>query len=287
VLAVEVPDALDDATRHAVRELIAEVEARDGAPPLSDHALLQLSASGPTHLLAYDGDELVGYAQLADGVAELASRNAAGKLLAAAEPYAPDDLLVWAHGQASPVGPAAEARGYVRQRALWQLRRPVTDLPDASLPGGVTVRSFVPGQDEDAWLAVNAAAFAEHPEQGRWTRADIDARERKSWFDPAGFLLAERDETLLGFHWTKMHPGQIGEVYVLGVAPSAQGMRLGPALLAMGLDYLAGRGARELMLYVEESSAGAMGLYERFGFRRHDVSRQYRRPSQERATTSS
>ncbi len=287
MLAVEVPDALDDATRDAVRELIAEVEARDGAPPLSDHALLQLSAGGPTHLLAYDGDELVGYAQLADGVAELAAQNAAGELLAAAEPYAPDDLLVWAHGKASPVGPAAEARGYVSQRALWQLRRSVTDLPDASLPGGVTIRSFVPSQDEDAWLAVNAAAFAEHPEQGRWTRADIDARERESWFDPAGFLLAERDATLLGFHWTKMHPGQIGEVYVLGVAPSAQGMRLGPALLAAGLRYLAGRGARELMLYVEESSSSAMGLYERFGFRRHDVSRQYRRPSQERATTSS
>jgi len=287
VLAVEVPDALDDATRDAVRKLIAEVEARDGAPPLSDHALLQLSERGPTHLLAYDGDELVGYAQLADGVAELAAQNAAGELLAAAEPYAPDDLLVWAHGKASPVGPAAEARGYVSQRALWQLRHPVTDLPDASLPGGVAIRSFVPGQDEDAWLAVNAAAFAEHPEQGRWTGADIDARERESWFDPAGFLLAERDETLLGFHWTKMHPGQIGEVYVLGVAPSAQGMRLGPALLAAGLRYLAGRGARELMLYVEESNSGAMGLYERFGFRRHDVSRQYRRPAQERAATSS
>jgi mycothiol synthase len=278
VLAVEVPPALDDATRDAVRELIAEVEARDGAPPLSDRALLQLAEAGPTHVLAYDGDELIGYAQLADGVAELAARDAAGELLAAVEPHAPDDLLVWAHGQASPVGPAAEARGYLSRRALWQLRRPVTDLPDATLPGGVTIRSFVPGQDEDAWLAVNAAAFAEHPEQGRWTRADISARERKSWFDPAGFLLAERDETLLGFHWTKMHPGQIGEVYVLGVAPSAQGMHLGPALLAVGLRHLAGRGARELMLYVEDSSAGAMRLYERFGFRRHDVSVQYQRP---------
>ena len=278
MLAVEVPPALDDATRDAVRELIAEVEARDGAPPLSDRALLQLAEAGPTHVLAYDGDELIGYAQLADGVAELAARDAAGELLAAVEPHAPDDLLVWAHGQASPVGPAAEARGYLSRRALWQLRRPVTDLPDATLPGGVTIRSFVPGQDEDAWLAVNAAAFAEHPEQGRWTRADISARERKSWFDPAGFLLAERDETLLGFHWTKMHPGQIGEVYVLGVAPSAQGMHLGPALLAVGLRHLAGRGARELMLYVEDSNAGAMRLYERFGFRRHDVSVQYRRP---------
>ena len=287
VLAVEVPDALDDAARDDVRELIGDVEARDGTPPLSDHALLQLSEAGPTHVLAYAGDRLIGYAQLDAAVAELAARDAAGELLAAVEPRAPDGLLVWAHGKRSPVGPAAEARGYTSERALWQLRRPVTDLPDANLPDGVTIRSFLPGQDEDAWLAVNAAAFAEHPEQGRWTRADIDARERESWFDPAGFLLAERDATLIGFHWTKMHPGQIGEVYVLGVAPSAQGMRLGPALLAAGLRHLAGRGARELMLYVEESSSGAMRLYERFGFRRHDVSRQYRRPDQARAVTSS
>ena len=277
MLAVEVPDALDDATRAAVRELIAEVEARDGAPPLSDHALLQLSEAGPVHVLAYNGDDLTGYAQVDGAVAELAARDAAGELLAAVEPHAPGDLLVWAHGKASPVGPAAEAREYASRRALWQLRRPVADLPEASLPGGVTIRPFVPGQDEDAWLAVNAAAFAEHPEQGRWTRADIDAREHESWFDPAGFLLAERDATLLGFHWTKMHPGQIGEVYVLGVAPPAQGMHLGPALLAAGLHYLAAAGARELMLYVEEASSAAMGLYERFGFRRHDVSRQYRR----------
>jgi mycothiol synthase len=289
VLAVEVPDALDAATRDAVRELIAAVETRDGAPPLSDHALLQLagSRSGLSHLLAHEGPQVVGYAQLDDGVAELAARESAGELLAAVEPHATGELLVWSHGKRSPVGPAAEARGYVSSRALWQMRRPATELPEVNLPDGVAIRSFVPGQDEDAWLAVNAAAFADHAEQGRWTRADIDAREAESWFDPAGFLLAERDSALLGFHWTKMHPGRIGEVYVLGVAPEAQGMRLGPALLAAGLRYVVGRGAGELMLYVEESNAGAMRLYERFGFRRYDVSVQYRRPDQVSATTSS
>jgi mycothiol synthase len=279
VLAVEVPDALDAPTREAVRDLIALVEARDGAPPLSDHALLGLSSAEPTHLVAREGGDLVGYAQLDGGVAELAAVEAAGELLAAVEPHAAGELLVWSHGGRSPVGPAAEARGYVSIRVLWQLRRPVTDLPEPALPDGVTIRSFVPGRDEDAWLAVNAAAFAEHPEQGAWTRADIDARERKSWFDPAGFLLAERDGTLLGYHWTKMHPGRIGEVYVLGVAPAAQGVHLGPSLLAAGMHHLAGRGARELMLYVEESNYTAMRLYERVGFRRHDRNVQYRRPA--------
>src|SRR5439155_2807714 len=120
-------------------------------------------------------------------------------------------MLVWTHGKRSPVAPAARARGYAKVRALWRLRRPLTDLPTAPVPDGVTIRTFVPGRDEDAWLAVNAAAFAEHAEQGQWTRADLEAREAQPWFDPAGFLLAERgrdkNSTMLGFHWTKVHGG--------------------------------------------------------------------------------
>jgi len=148
-------------------------------------------------------------------------------------------------------------------------------VPDVPLPEGITLRAFVPGRDEDAWLAVNAAAFADHPEQGRWTRADIESREAQAWFDPAGFLLAERDGTLLGFHWTKVHGGGVGEVYVIGIAPAATGLHLGSAVLAAGLAHLAGTGQREVILYTDESNAHAMRLYERFGFVRQDVDAQY------------
>src|SRR5262249_50398724 len=156
--------------------------------------------------------------------------------------------------------------------------RPLYDLPEVPLPAGVHLRAFVPGQDEDAWLAVNAAAFADHAEQGRWTRADLETREREAWFDPSGFLLAFRDDRLVGFHWTKVHPTGIGEVYVLGVAPQAQGLHLGPALLTAGLAYLAGRGAAEVMLYVDDSNTAAMRLYQRYGFAQYDVDAQYARP---------
>jgi mycothiol synthase len=161
---------------------------------------------------------------------------------------------------------------------LWQLRRPLSDVPAVPLPEGVRLRPFVVGQDEDAWLAVNAAAFADHAEQGRWTRSDLESREREPWFDPPGFLLAFRDDTLVGFHWTKVHPTGIGEVYVLGVAPQAQGLRLGSALLTAGLEYLAGRGVTEVMLYVDESNAAAIRMYERYGFAPYDVDAQYVRP---------
>jgi mycothiol synthase len=278
---IAVVDELDGDLRDEARALIKKVKARDGSPPLSDHAMLQLGAHRPglVHVLARSDGGLSGYAQLDGGTAEIADADGVSdRLLAEVEQHALD-LVVWSHGKHSPVGPAAQARGYAKYRALWQLRRPLTDLPDKPLPDGVTVRAFVPGQDEDAWLAVNAAAFADHAEQGRWTRADIEAREAEPWFDPAGFLLAERDGALLGFHWTKVHRTGVGEVYVLGVSPAAQGLGLGPALLGAGLQHLAGHGIREVLLYVDDDNIAAMKLYRRYGFRDHDLDVQYARPS--------
>ena len=114
------------------------------------------------------------------------------------------------------------------------------------------LRTFVPGQDEEAFLAVNARAFAWHPEQGRLDLAGLRGEMAQDWFDPAGFFLAvttgtTAPEQVLGFHWTKVHPtdpnpglpnpgqsdpvqpdpgrdeaaGPIGEIYVLGVDPEA------------------------------------------------------------------
>jgi mycothiol synthase len=150
------------------------------------------------------------------------------------------------------------------------------------------VRPFRPGVDEQAWLAVNAAAFAHHPEQGAMTRRDLELREAEGWFDPAGFLLAWRvaadgSETLLGSHWTKVHPAgeagdePVGEVYVLGIAPAAQGLRLGRALTDLGLAHLSSRGLAEVLLYVEEDNTAAVSLYEKTGFARYAVDVQWHR----------
>jgi mycothiol synthase len=255
------------------------LEASDGAPPLNDQALSRLGEqeSGLVHLLSVDNGQVTGYAQL-DGteVTAVGSPGAIDALLAAAEATAMTaPLLLWSHGQRSAVARIAEDRGYEKVRALWQLRRSLSDVPDVDPPPGVRIRTFVPGQDEETWLAVNAAAFATHPEQGRWTLRDLAAREAEPWFDPAGFLLAERTGAVIGFHWTKLHPDGLGEVYVLGVDPAAQGMHLGPALLTAGLRYLAGRAAPEVLLYVEDDNQKALALYERFGFHRYDRDVQY------------
>jgi mycothiol synthase len=151
------------------------------------------------------------------------------------------------------------------------MRRSLRDelRPAPLTSGDIDVRPFRVGTDEDAFLAVNAQAFAHHPEQGGMTRADLDERFAEPWFDPAGFFLAWRGDELVGFHWTKVHREErspYGEVYVVGVSPSAQGGGLGRRLTLTGLHHLAGLGLPEVILYVEADNAPAVAVYEKLGF---------------------
>lgn len=279
-ISITSPAGLDAQQRAAVLALAEAIEHADGAPPLSDQARSQLTSTRVRHVIATEAGALIGYAQRDATSAELLGEPQALAPLLDALQSDGGELDLWAHGARSRLVPILDARGYLRERVLWQLRRVATPLDPPPVPAGVRLREFVVGRDEDAWLAVNAAAFAHHPEQGGWTRADLDAREGEPWFDPAGLLLAERDGQLLGFHWTKRHNATLGEVYVIAVAPPAQGLRLGTVLLIAGLEYLRRNGIHDVLLYVDESNTGAMALYEKYGFRRFDHDVQYRyRPS--------
>ncbi len=193
-------------------------------------------------------------------------------------------LLVWAHGDLDAAAALAGAEGFERDRVLFQLSRglegfewprawpdglpgnwPTGDGPAVRLPEGVSLRPFEVGRDEDEWLRVNSAAFADHPEQGRWTLEDLGDRIAERWFDPEGLLVARDEAGMLGFHWTKVEGG-VGEVYVLGVDPRAQGTGLGKALTLVGLAHMAAHGIRQVDLYADESNARAVGLYRSQGF---------------------
>ena len=210
---------------------------------------------------------------------------------------------VWAHGDLPAARAVAGSLGLRRGRVLLQLRRSLDDSSAwraVGLPAGVRLRTFVPGQDEQAFLDVNARAFAWHPEQGRLDLPGLREEMAEDWFDPAGFFLAVADVEpggelgrtggrVLGFHWTKVHredptPGQhgdrgpVGEVYVLGVDPES-GMRgLGGPLTAIGLDHLARQGLHTVMLYVEGDNERALRLYRRFGFTTQLTSAVYTSP---------
>jgi mycothiol synthase len=267
-----------EAQRARIVELAAAVEREDGAPPLSDQALAQLGATDVRHVVAEDGTDVLGYAQADGDAAELTGTRPAVEALADA--IAAPRLRLWSHGRRSRLAPIFADRGFEPVRELHQLRRPLDDLPDdPPLREGVTVRAFEPGRDDRAWLAVNAAAFASHPEQGRWTARDLAARMAEPWFEPAGFLVAERDGDMLGFHWTKIHEDGLGEVYVLGIAPGAQGLGLGNALLVRGLRHLAERGCPAVLLYVDGDNPTALRLYEKAGFASHDLDVQWQVPA--------
>ena len=284
----------------AVRALVDEVAEQDGHLPFSEHVLLHLPLGGDEdvrHVLVESGRRLVGYAHLdvTDLVAgpsgELAVRPAdrrsgVGRRLVEElvrdGDAVPGDgpLRLWAHGEHPAAAALAGAMGFSRGRVLWQMRRPLTgELPPYALPDGVSLRSFEVGQDEQEWTGLNARAFADHPDQGRWGVEEVLLREKEPWFDPDGFLLAERDGRLVGFHWTKVHGsepspdpehphGPVGEVYVVGVGPSEQGLGLGRAVTLAGLHSLQRRGLDEVMLYVDEGNPVAIRVYEKLGFTR-------------------
>jgi mycothiol synthase len=316
---IEVTNVLHDPEVAAVGLLVEQVTEADGTRPLSEHVMLHLRHGGDSrsrHVLAWQGDELVGYAHMdvtdpVDGPsAEVAvpprhRGHGIGKaLVERIRSESPDGRVrLWAHGEHAAAGALATSLGYTRSRVLWQMRRTLTaGVTPPVLPTGYRLRTFVPGQDDDAWIQLNAEAFADHPEQGGWTTTDLHHRLEEPWFDAGGFFLAERidGETprLAGFHWTKVHGGRvvhdhdghgththpghghdpIGEVYVIGVSHQDEGQGLGRALLLQGLCHLRGLGLADAMLYVEADNDAAIGLYTSIGFRHWDTDVMYAAP---------
>ena len=275
---VEAVDLLEPARIEAVVKLAETATAADGTAPLNEAALLHLRRPRPgvVHLLADQAGHLIGYAQLhgepPSRTGELVvhpdhrGQGVGRKLLAAMITQGP--LRVWAMGETGAAQALARGSQLVPVRRLLIMKRSLAGvIPVSPPPTGVTIRTFVVGEDEREWLAVNAQAFAGHPEQGRIGLDDLTDRMAEPWFDPEGFFVAIRDSAMIGFHWTKQHPGGLGEVYVLGVDPEAGGEGLGRALLSIGLEYLRQRGNTEVELYVEADNEPAVALYGGYGFR--------------------
>ena len=317
---VELLGPLDAVEVRAVSDLVEAATEADGVRPLSEHVMLHLRYGGDRpvrNVLVYVDSDLAAYGHLdvtdevegasAEVVVHPAHRGEGlGHLLVQTTlDETPDGRLrLWAHGGHPGAAALASAMGFTLSRSLWQMRRSLhAPLPVVAVPDGVTVRTFRPGHDDDDWVRVNAAAFRDHPEQGRWTVDDLHRRVAEPWFDPEGFFLAHRGDRLVGFHWTKVHGGDahgpggaalidggdahadvdgphaheghghdpIGEVYVVGVDPAEAGTGLGKALTVLGLRHLRHRGLPSAMLFVDADNEPAIGLYTKLGFTRWET----------------
>ncbi len=293
---LEIKPQLVGSDLEAVSRLLTLAEAADGHPPVDEHRWLDMAQGGReafAGLVAWEPghDHPVAYAQVSRGLHSWA-------LDLVVDPHHRYDALVigpemlhaaldlvreeggghvhwWVHQPAGAHDELAETVGLRRGRDLLQLRRTLPlEVPTPTL----ALRPFVPGQDEQAWLEVNNRAFAWHPEQGGWDLDELERREAEPWFDPAGFLVHERDGRMAGFCWTKVHRHHeppLGEIYVIAVDPDHQGLGLGRDLVVAGLASLHDRGLRHGMLYVDAANTPAVTLYERIGFTTDHVDRAY------------
>lgn len=293
--------ALTAGEQREVRELVVAATEVDGVAPVGEQVLRELEHDRTEHLLVTDStSSVIGYLNLSPprdggpGMAELvvhpqARRRGIGTAMGrAAVTKTAGRNRFWAHGTLPPAQATARALRLVPVRELVQMRRSLRDDlgPWPAVPG-VRVRTYAGTADDAELLRVNNAAFAHHPEQGGWTEVDLAERRDEPWFDPAGLFLAFGDSAsdqagkLLGFHWTKVHldrPG-LGEVYVVGVDPSAQGRGLGQMLTGVGVESLARRLAGSVdptvLLYVESDNVAAVRTYQRLGFTTYSVDTAY------------
>jgi len=264
-----------------IADISAAAEAEDGAAPL-DEATWRALRHRPETVRSWARDD--GFALLIGDELSLVVRPGArgrglgGTLLADALPAG--TVNAWSHGDHPAAAALARGHGFERVRSLWVMRRLTSQaLPGLVVPAGLEIRGYTPA-DAAELIRDNAAAFAHHPEQGAMDAADLAERMAEPWFDPAGLLLAVEGDHLLGFHWTKQHSPELGEVYVVGIDPSAQGRGLGKLLTLAGLHHLAGLGVAEVLLYVEADNAPAVAVYAGLGFTHADADTHvmYRRP---------
>lgn len=290
----EIRRQMDAAALDEVSELIQSAWRADGARPLNDHLWLDLREGGRqgfAGILARSDEHkhLLAYCQVSRG-------NESWSLDLIVHPHhrydtlelAPELLRKALQIVASEGGGhvhwwvfepnnihrqlAAEA-GLQPGRQLLQMRRalPLTHDEVSSIKDFETV-PFRVGVDEDAWLAVNNAAFAHHPEQGGWTHHTIASREHEPWFDADGFRMHWQNNELAGFCWTKVHTDQqipMGEIYVIAMHPSFSGHGAGRKMTLAGLHHLASHGITNAMLYVDADNAAAISVYNSLGFTAH------------------
>lgn len=277
--------ALEDAARarrgHAS---LGEAAWRDLAHPAPDSVGFFAGASAYIHVARADSGDPDAWTASFVANPDGAATGDVTVLLAAAIQYVAGhggrSLACWVTGASMADDTELSASGFETRGTLFEMRAPLPVTETATFPSGMSMRAFEPARDEADWLAVNNRAFAGHPDQGDWRAQTLRDRMAEDWFDPSVFLLAFDDKGLAGFNWCKQHQAhppdpELGEIYVIGVDPRAQGTGLGRALAIEGLHLLYAKGAVAGDLFCAADNTGALALYRSLGFSVHRTDRAY------------
>lgn len=174
-------------------------------------------------------------------------------------------------------------RGYEVFRHSFQMRMDVDgELAGPCWSEGISVRTFVPGQDDEAVYEAQQEAFADHFESARWPYESWRRWAFTESFDPSLWFLAEEGAEIAGVCLCRGEAGaggELGWVDSLGVRGPWRRRGIGRALLLYAFAEFRARGRTGVGLGVDGlSPTGAVRLYEQAGMhvaRRFD---QYKKP---------
>jgi mycothiol synthase len=262
-----------------MKKFVDDIVAADGVSPFNEATML-----APEKREAFRverGDRLVGLAlghKLDDGRFEVEvavhpsfrRQGIGSQLVRDLQEHQP--LVFWAHGNTPGAKALARRFELHPKRELYFLELPLyREIEHAMLPDELTLTTFSPETDVDAWVELNSRVFADHPEQGDVSRGDVEKRMEQPWFDAERFFVVKDPSgKLIGYNWLKD-----SEIYVIGVDPEYGGQGIGQALMNAGLSFLKSQDYNTAELYVDDSNIAALELYRKLGFEESFVDVQY------------
>ncbi|WKZ81804.1 MAG: GNAT family N-acetyltransferase [Acidimicrobiia bacterium] len=183
-------------------------------------------------------------------------------------------LTIFSDDKHAPSARLLADAGFETVRYGMSMERPLqAGLEPPALPDGVELRTFTPGEDDEAAYLARSEAFRDS-----YGFVDVPVeiglesfRENMGWpgFDPALWWNAYSGGEIVAHCWAYgEHGGDVasGYVFSLGVARPWRGRGLGRALLETCFAELARRGKTAVALDVDaQSLTGATRLYESVG----------------------
>jgi mycothiol synthase len=275
-------------SRTDIQNFLDQIEAEDGLPPMSEAKIARLASRESVVVVAED-DRVMGVGVAAthdqnDGTVHWSVETAVPRsmrfdafeaaVVSAALGLVPRGAALSVWSSRATLSAALEDLGFAVVRSLAYM---AVALPVPSRQTEHRIRRFRMA-DTAAFLRANADAYRDHREASSLTNDKFLELSAARWFDEAGLLLVEREEEIVGFCWTKMHPGGNGEIYRIGVVPAYQGLGIGRALLLAGLQHIEAQPQVErATLWVDTANASAMTLYTSIGMSIERVNSEYER----------